>query len=1116
MADAVFGVLGAVEVRRADGTEVAVGGPRVRSLLALLLLNDGRVVTAGTLIDGLYGENPPGDAANALQSQVSRLRRGLRGTGCRVELHPAGYRLDVAPEAVDARRFERLARDGRRALAAGDPAGAAGLLRDGLALWRGPALADVTDAPFAGTAATGLEELRVAALTDRLAAELALGERAALVPELRDLVAAYPLREGPRGLLMRALAGCGRQAEALEVFEDARRLLADELGADPSPELAATHLAILRGEPTTTHPGSATDNRAPASGSGQGGAPSNDRTAGGAPLGGGGTGAGPAVRARTGVPAQLTSFVGREEELARVGGLLAGAARLVTLTGPGGAGKTRLAIEAGLRADGEVCFVELAAVGRGEVLQAVMAALGIRDTGLRDTFHKVGSAEGLRRVAGALAGRPVLVVVDNCEHVVGEVARLAHRLLGACPALRVLATSREALGITGETLCPVGQLGVAPEGATASEAGRWAATRLFAERAAAVRPGFVVDDGNVAAVTRICAALDGMPLAIELAAARLRSLPVAEVAVRLDDRFRLLSRGDRTAAPRHQTLRAVVEWSWELLDPAEQALARRLATFTGGFTVDTATTICGTTPAAPGAAPQTTGTGGGAGVEAVGDLLGDLAEKSLVDDLGGGRYRMLETIRAFCAERLLAAGEDGAVRERHARYFLGLVDEADPHLRTGAQLEWLARLDAEHGNLLAAVRWAVGGAPRLALRLLAGLSWYWWLRGLRSEAAPLAAEVLAAVGGAAPDGLREEYVLCQLNAMAGGGTAARAGLDASRPLLAALGGPPRRPYTLVLWAMGVGPTTLDERESAAILTDPEPWLVALAELGDALLRMFGGDLAGAEELLQRSLAGFRAVGDRWGIANALDQLVALTELGGGRAAALRWLEEALAAIGELGAGEDAADLLCHRGDWLLRGGDLAGARASYQEAAGLAGRSGALSKVGDARLGLGEVARLGGDLAAARRYYASALECCPADWFAADLTRSRILVATGRAAEADGDAAAARDAHRRAAAAASQGPYAAFSAFAAEGLAGVALLEGDGRAAARLLGAGRALRGGSIEGDPDVARVAAAARATLGDPAYDRAFDEGAALPQHEALALLTDRADLADLADQP
>jgi tetratricopeptide (TPR) repeat protein len=347
--------------------------------------------------------------------------------------------------------------------------------------------------------------------------------------------------------------------------------------------------------------------------------------------------------------------------------------------------------------------------------------------------------------------------------------------------------------------------------------------------------------------------------------------------------------------------------------------------------------------------------------------------------------------------------------------------------------------------------------------------------------------------------------------MAGGGSAVRAGLDASRPLLAALGGPPRRPYTLVLWAMGIGPTTLDERESAAILTtDPEPWLVALAGLGDAFLRMFGGDLAGAEELFQRSLAGFRAVGDRWGIANALDQLVALAELGGGRAAALRWLEEALAAIGELGAGEDAADLLCHRGDWLLRGGDLAGARASYQEAAGLAGRSGALSKVGDARLGLGEVARLGGDLAAARRYYASALECCPADWFAADLTRSRILVATGRAAEADGDAAAARDAHRRAAAAASHGPYAAFSAFAAEGLAGVALLEGDGRTAARLLGAGRALRGGSVEGDPDVARVAAAARATLGDPAYTRAFDEGAALPQHEALALLT------DLTDQP
>jgi predicted ATPase/DNA-binding SARP family transcriptional activator len=1087
---AVFGVLGAVEVRRADGTDVAVGGPRVRSLLALLLLDAGRIVTAGTLIDGLYGEHPPADAANALQSQVSRLRRGLRGTGCTVELQPAGYRLDVPPEAVDAHRFERLARDGRRALAGGDPAAAAGLLRDALALWRGPALADVADAPFAGTAATALEEQRVAALTDRLDADLALGERAALVPELRDLVAAYPLRERPRGLLMRALAGCGRQAEALEVFEEARQLLADELGADPSPDLAAHHLAILRGDLATTHP-SGTE---PARGGFEG-----------SRSGGGELDAG----ARVGLPAQLTSFIGREEELERLGGLLVGgAARLVTLTGPGGAGKTRLAVEAGRRASGEVCFVELAAVGPGEVPRAIMAALGIRDTTIRDAFHASPSGtEGLRRVVGALAGRDVLVVVDNCEHVVAEVARVVRRLLAACPGLRVLATSREALGITGETLCPVGQLGAAPEGASAAEAARSPAVRLFAERAAAVRPGFTVDDGNVAAVVRICAALDGMPLAIELAAARLRSLPVEDVAARLgerlgepvDDRFRLLSRGDRTAAPRHQTLRAVVEWSWDLLDPSEQATARRLAVFAGGFTLDAATAVVDT------------GTEVGAG-----DVVAGLVEKSLVDVVGGGRYRMLETIRAFGVERLGVAGEDAGVREAHARYFLELVEEADPYLRTGAQLGWLARLDGEHGNLLAALRWAVRGAPAVALRLVAGLSWYWWLRGLRGEAAPIAAELLDALGDEGlrglttvdgqPGGLREEYVLCVLNAMAGaGGERGRERLGGAGSAVAAVGGLPRRPYVFVLWAMGMGPSEVGEGERGAVRVEGDPWLGAVIALGDGLVRLYAGDLVGAGELLRRSLAGFRGTGDRWGLANVLDNLVLLAELTGEREPALGWLDEGLTAIGELGGGEDAADLLCHRGDWLVRGGDLEGAREAYRRAGELAARAGALTTLASARLGQGEIARLGGELGAAREWYASALECCPEDWFAADLSRSRILVAIGRAAEADGDAAAAWHAHRRAAAAVAGGPFVAFSAYAAEGMAGAALLDGDAARAALLLGAGRALRGGAIAGDPDVARVAAAARTVLGDAAYRRAYDAGARLSPTDALTRLAD-----------
>ncbi|WP_207928920.1 BTAD domain-containing putative transcriptional regulator [Actinomadura sp. 6K520] len=582
-----FGVLGPVEVR-AGGVAVPVGGPGVRALLAMLLLDAGRTVPAERLIDGMYGEEPPDGAANALQSRVSRLRRAL-GDADLVEGRPAGYRIVADPDAVDAHRFRRLAADGRRAMADDAFPRAAGLFDEALGLWRGPALADVR-APFAAAQAARLEEERASVVEDRGEAALRGGDAGAVVPVLRGLVDAQPLRERARALLMRALHACGRQAEALAVFEEGRRILAEELGADPSPELAGAHVAILRGEAR-----------------------------------------GPRVR----LPAPLTSFVGRAEELRLVGGMLA-AGRLVTLLGPGGAGKTRLAVEAARRAGGEVCFVDLAPVDADEVPQALLGALGLRAAGMRPVPG--GPAGTEERLITALDGRPTLLVLDNCEHVVAAVAGLTHRLLVACPELRVLATSREALGITGEALRPVPPLEPPPEGAPDGEAAAYPAVRLFLDRAAAVRPGFVLEGD---AVARICRALDGLPLAIELAAARLRSLPVEQVAARLDDRFRLLSRGDRTAAPRHRTLRAVVEWSWGLLDAEEQILARRLTVFTGGFTLEAATGVCdlGDTD----------------------ELVAGLADKSLLQ-ADGSRYRMLDTVRAFCAERLGKAVPRGARR----------------------------------------------------------------------------------------------------------------------------------------------------------------------------------------------------------------------------------------------------------------------------------------------------------------------------------------------------------------------------------------------------------------------------------------------------------------------
>ncbi|RLP88737.1 BTAD domain-containing putative transcriptional regulator [Micromonospora sp. CV4] len=599
-----FRVLGPTRVLLADGREIPVGGPRVRALLALLLLDVGRVVSAERLIDGLYGEHPPRGAANALQSQVSRLRQALPAEHDPVEFHPAGYRLAVDPDDVDAYRFERLAEVGRRALAGGDWSRAVAVLREALDLWHGPALADVTGA---AAQAARLEELRLAAVEDRIEAELALGGHAALVAELRELVVAHPLRERSRGQLMRVLSALGRPAEALIEFEDARRTLAEQLGVDPSVELAAIHLAVLRGE---------------------------ERPA-----------------AERALPGQLTTFVGREEELKRVGALLA-ERRLVTLTGPGGAGKTRLAIEAAGRLDGEVHFVELAGLADGsDVPQAVLSALGLRDAGLRAPAEP--GRQSTDRLVEALAERRLLLVLDNCEHVVADAARLAARLLGACPALRVLATSREPLGLAGEALCPLSGLTLPPPDASPLAASDYAAVSLFVQRATDVAPDFAVTPANVDVVLRICRTLDGLPLAIELAAARLRALSVAEVAARLDDRFRLLAMGSRAASPRHRTLRAVVEWSWDLLDDTERELARRLTVFAGGATLEAAERVSGL---------PTSGF-----VEA----LHGLVDKSFVE-MAGSRYRMLETVRAFCAERLAEAGEADQLRRAHTRVLPGV------------------------------------------------------------------------------------------------------------------------------------------------------------------------------------------------------------------------------------------------------------------------------------------------------------------------------------------------------------------------------------------------------------------------------------------------------------
>ncbi|MFC9397124.1 BTAD domain-containing putative transcriptional regulator [Streptomyces sp. NPDC057027] len=706
-----YSVLGPTLVRTPDGTDVAIGGPRVRALLTVLVLRAGRIVPVADLVDEVWhGDEPPADAPAALQALVGRLRRALGRD--RVVSAEGGYRLDARPEDVDARRFERLAVEG---MAAADPARAAALLDEALGLWRGPALADLPDRD---AEAARWEARRLDARRARLDAALALGRADAALPELTSLCAAHPLDEPLQALRIRALRDTGRAAEALAAYESVRRALATRLGTDPSPALRTLHAELL--------------------------APESDR---------------PPVQGN--LRARLTSFVGRDEEMALVRDDLRGA-RLVTLLGPGGAGKTRLSQEAAERAGGDwpdgVWVAELAPVRDPEAVpEAVLAAVGARETVLRGAGAEElrGGGDPLARLVEHCAGRRMLLLLDNCEHLVGAAAELAETLLARCPELRVLATSREPLGVPGEALRPLGPL---PTGM---------ALRLLGERGAAVSPGFRVEDDPVAA-GEVVRRLDGLPLAVELAAARLRMLTLRQIADRLDDRFRLLTSGARTVLPRQQTLRAVVDWSWDLLDGPERAVLRRLSIFTGGCDLEAAEAVC--------ASGEDTGEKGDAhgaaagesrpGAEAAGevdptrpvrdrpvdgqsvlDLLGALVDKSLVVAAPGEtgmRFRLLETVAEYAGERLDEAGERAAVERRHLTYYRELARRTDPELRGSGQAVAIARFGAEYGNIRSALCRAVDAREEdEALVLVHSLLWYWQMRDLRADALHWAESVVA-------------------------------------------------------------------------------------------------------------------------------------------------------------------------------------------------------------------------------------------------------------------------------------------------------------------------------------------------------------------------------------
>ncbi|WP_344857875.1 AfsR/SARP family transcriptional regulator [Planomonospora alba] len=1074
-----FSILGPLEIRRADRT-VEIAGRRLRALLCLLLLDAGRAVPADRLVAGVWGDDPPAAVGNALQALVSRLRTVLREDRALVEATATGYRLAADPDRVDAHRFARLAAEGRSALAAGSPADAADTIRAALALWRGAALSDLGGNGIVAAQVARLDALRLAALEDRVEADLLLGRQSDLIAELPALIAAHPLRERLRGQLMRALYGAGRRVEALAAFEEARALFAEELGADPSPELTGLHLSMLRGDPPSgTRPGP----RAPA-----------------------GTREPPAAPRPGSLPARLTSFVGREHDVARASELLADH-RLVTLLGPGGAGKTRLAVEtaeavAGRMPDG-VRLVELAPVGEpDEVPQAVFSALGLRDGSIPPPgVLPPPVRDPVSRLLAVLSGKRVLIVLDNCEHVVEAAAALAGRPLPGCPGVRILATSREPLGITGELTWPVPPLGLPPEGGgphgalDAEAALRSPAVRLFAERAAAVRPGYR-PEAEIEAVVRVCRELDGMPLAIELAAARLRSLSAGQLADRLDDRFRLLTGGSRTALPRHRTLRAVVEWSWDLLDGPERTLARRLSVFSGGVSLEAAERVC---------------SGEGLPRGDVLDVLARLVDKSLVTvaarDGAVPRYRMLETIRAYAAERLAAAGEEERFRLAHAEFFAELAESADPGLRDRRQAACLAEMSREHDNLSAALRWTTeAGRAGLAFRLVGAMGWYWWLRGHRAEAAHRAREVLRLADGAGPGQLALVRAVHGASAVGTG-----IGLDVARAELAEAARlarqevePPWHPLVVLAGPIaemftGVHP---DGGHLDGMSAHPDPWVRALARMFRGSEHLAAGRTDAAEAELRGCLRGFEELGECWGTGNAMGVLAELDFMRGEPEKGLERLRGAVAVLERIDAVDEIAYMRGRVAFALNLLGDRATARRMLDESLRTALRSG--DRVGGVAFltARGDFARESGDLAEARGYYADALRMVDAEAAMPVQIRALVNVSLSMLAEQEGDLARARRLLGTALEQAAGSADAAAFGVVLIGLAGLSLAEGDPARAAALLGGAATARGADAVVDFDHVRITGGARSALGEEEFARHYGRGRALSRTDLLSL--------------
>jgi predicted ATPase/DNA-binding SARP family transcriptional activator len=1047
-------LLGSLEVVDESGHRVPLQGARLRSLLAALALEAGNAVSVDRLVDALWGDAPPDGSANALQRHVSTLRKLLGGDA--IERRGNGYALSLENVAVDVPSYEEVERRGRDAMSAGDVHRARMHFAQALQLWRGDALSDLTDVEFFRTETTRLNEERLTTLEARIDADLALGEHASLIAELDGLVALFPLREHFWAQLMLALARSGRQADALRTYQAARTVLVDELGIEPSDELRSLEHLVLN----------------------QSDAVASRRTPG-------------ESRRRSNLTAPITRIIGRDAELKQLRSTLE-ASRLVTVTGTGGAGKTRLALEVArdwfANSDDDAWFVELAGVHDAEdLIPAIASALR-----LSEEMNRASIA----RITQFLGRSPALLVLDNCEHLIEEIATLALDLLGACPSLRILATSREPLALTGEVVFPLGALRLGD------------AVALFAERARAVDPQWVAggapspDDTDV--LEQLCRELDGLPLAIELAAARIRTIHLRSLATELSDRFRLLTRGDRTAPARQQTLRAAVDWSYELLFDDERRVFERLAVFVGGCSLEGASAVCSDREITP---------------DDVHQLLERLVDKSLVVvrfDGDATRYDMLQTLRDYSRERFDASNDAPRVTQNHTDYFLALCNRGIAAQRGEGQREWLRTMNAETENVRTALSRVMRGGDAITAQTAAGaLAWFWWMAGRSTEGARWMATA-SSIEGEAPPVVRARMLAWSVylaNANIAGRVLTNDEIDeivdeAERCYRAA-GELEELAETMSLIAVmystrGYQPRArkliLDAEQQLLELVD-SPRVIAMRSWISARRALYEGRSADAEEGLRQATELLKGLGDLALCALSATYRARLALQRGDVEATVELLEGGLQLTHDLRLLGLADLLAADLGDALVLHGDLTRARNMLTEARDAGRDLIYLPGYGRPLIALAALERRVENYHAAQTAAEEALELVITGNNREGI--AQCLAILGYLSETRGDLGTARAHHLRALSYALETSAVRPRALALEGLAGVARAHGDAAEAARLLGAADALRRtswptgwpvASAEGDAE--RLADMVRLELGASEYDAAFALGAKDPE--------------------